>query len=171
MKNKWIITGVLWVAVIFLTFYNASEIKRLKQESEKIESLRMDEEFWQQNSKNISFILAEGEKLFLDIESVDLGFLTVDGRIKNFSSKYNIQNLKIGKQQQSSDADGYVTVDLSFEGSYEDIFKWFKSVKQEMPFLKAKNLKITLNPISNVADLKGLFFFRYRIKTANSAGE
>lgn len=168
MRNKWIITGALWLAVIVLTFYNASEIKRLKYQSEKIESLRMDEEFWQQNSKNIGFIITEGEKLFLEVESVDLGFLTIDDRLKKFSAEWNIQNLKVGKQQISGNANGYVPVDLSFEGSYEDIFKWFQSVKQEMPFLKAKSLKITMNPISDLAVLNGSFFFRYRIKSANS---
>ncbi|MFH2045907.1 MAG: hypothetical protein ABIK92_12260 [Pseudomonadota bacterium] len=167
MRNKWIITGALWLAVIVLTFYNASEIKRLKYQSEKIESLRMDEEFWQQNSKNISFIITEGEKLFLDVESVDLGLLAIDDRLKKLSSKYHLENLKIEKQH-ASESDGYVPVDLSFEGNYEDIYKWFKSVKNDLPFLKPNNLKITMNPISNMTVLNGSFFFRYRIKSANS---
>ncbi|MGB5158495.1 MAG: hypothetical protein WBN77_13790 [Desulfobacterales bacterium] len=167
MKNKWIITGVLWFAVIILTFYNASEIKRLKQESGRIESLHMDTEFWRENSKNIDYIKAEGEKLFFDIESVDMGYLAIDNRLKKLSSEHHLQNHSITKQQVS-EAGGYVPVDLSFEGSYEDIFKWFQSVKNELPFLRAKSIKITINPISNMAALNGSFFFRYRIATANN---
>lgn len=167
MRNKWVITGALWLAVIFLTFYNASEIKRLKFESEKIESLQLDEEFWQQNSKNVTSIMTEGDRLFLDMESVDLGFLTIDNRLKKLSSEYHLQNHTITKQQVN-EAGGYVPVDLSFEGSSEDIFKWFQSVKKELPFLRAKNIKITINPISNMAALNGSFFLRYRIVTANN---
>ncbi len=167
MRNKWIITGALWIAVVFLTFYNASEIKRLKQESEKIESLRMDEEFWQQNSNNISFILAEGKRLSLEVESVDLGFLLIDNRLKTISSEYHLNNLKITKQQATNEGSD-IPVELSFDGSYEDIFKWLQSVKNEMPFLRAKSLKITIDPVSNIAVLNGAFIFRYKITSANS---
>ena len=80
MRNKWILTGFLWSAVVLITLYNASEIKRLKLAREEMETLRMDEQFWQQHSESIAGISAEGNRLFLDIESVDLGLLTIDNR-------------------------------------------------------------------------------------------
>ncbi|RPH49680.1 MAG: hypothetical protein EHM85_13015 [Desulfobacteraceae bacterium] len=162
LRNKWILTGFLWFAVVVITFYNASEIKRLKTAREEMESLRMDEQFWQQHSESISGISEEGNRLFLDIESVDLGLLTIDNLAKKLSSDRHLPPITINRQPITA-SDGQVPVDISFTGSFADAFRWFQTLDNEMPFLKAVNLKISIDPVSNITVTNGSFFFRYRI--------
>jgi len=168
MRNKWILIGFLWLAVCLITFYNASEIKRLKLAREEMETLRMDEQFWQQHSESISGISAEGNRLFLDTESVDLGLLTIDNLIRKLSSDRNLPPVTFNRQPITA-SEGQVPVDLSFMGSFADVFRWFQTLDKEMPFLKAVNLKISIDPVSNKAVTNGSFIFRYRVVQGDSA--
>lgn len=170
MRNKWILTGILWSAVVLITLYNASEIKRLKIAREEMETLRMDEQFWQQHSESISGISAEGNRLFLDVESVDLGLLTIDNRIKKLSSDRHLPPITLNRQAITA-SDGQMPVDISFTGSFTDAFRWFQSLNKEMPFLKAVDLKISIDPVSNKAVTNGSFSFRYKIAHGNGAQE
>ena len=170
MRNKWILTGFLWIAVGLITFYNSSEIKRLKLAREEIETLRMDEQFWKQHSESTAGITAEGNRLFLDVESVDLGLLTIDNHAKKLSSDLSLPPVIINKQPITA-SDGQVPVDISFTGSFADAFRLFKSLNNEMPFLKAVNLRISIDPVSNKAVTTGSYFFRYRIINGDIAQE
>lgn len=170
MRNKWILTGFLWSAVVLITLYNASEIRRLKIAGEEMETLRMDERFWQQHSESISGISAEGNRLFLDIESVDLGILTINNLIKKLSSDLRLPPITLNRQPITA-SDGQAPVDISFTGSFADAFRWFQSLNKEMPFLKAVDLKISIDPVSNKAVTNGSFFFRYKIAHGDGAQE
>ncbi len=170
MRNKWILTGILWSAVVLITWYNASEIKRLKLAREEMETLRMDEQFWQQHSESTAGISAEGNRLFLDVESVDLGFLTIDNRLKKLSSDRRLPPITLNRQAITA-SEGQAPVDVSFTGSFADAFRWFQALNGEMPFLKAVNLKISIDPVSNKAVTTGSFFFRYKIAHGGGAHE
>ena len=168
MRNKWILTGFLWTAVVLITLYNASEIRRLKLGREEMETLRMDEQFWQQHSESIAGISAEGNRLFLDVESVDLGLLTIDNRIKKLSSDRRLPPVTFNRQPITA-SDGQAPVDISFTGSFADAFRWFQALNKEMHFLKAVNLRISIDPVSNKAVTNGSFLFRYRIVHGDGA--
>jgi hypothetical protein len=170
MRNKWILTGIVWSAVILITLYNASEIKRLKLAREEIETLRMDEQFWQQHSESTAGISAEGNRLFLDVESVDLGLLTIGNHAKKLSSDRRLPPITLNRQPITA-LDGQVPVDISFTGSFADAFSWFQALNKEMPFLKAVNLRISIDPVSNKAVTTGSFIFRYRIAHGDGAQE
>ena len=170
MRNKWILTGILWSAVVLITLYNSSEIKRLKIAREEMETLRMDEQFWQQHSESTAGISAEGNRLFLDVESVDLGFLTIDNRLKKLSSDRRLPPITLNRQAITA-SEGQAPVDVSFTGSFADAFRWFQALNKEIPFLKAVNLKISIDPVSNKAVTTGSFFFRYKIAHGGGAQE
>jgi len=170
MRNKWILTAFIWSAVVLITLYNSSEIKRLKLAREEMETLRMDEQFWQQHSESTAGISAEGNRLFLDIESVDLGLLTIDNRIKKLSSDRHLPPVTLNRQPASA-SEGQMPVDISFTGSFTDAFRWFQALNREMPFLKAIDLRISIDPVSNKAVTNGSFFFRYRIANGDGAQE
>lgn len=162
MRNKWILTGFLWFAVVLITLYNAQEINRMRLAREEMETLQMDEQFWKRHSESISGISAEGNRLFINIESVDLGILTINNLIKKLSSDLRLPPVTI-TMQPKTDSDGQLPFDIAFAGSFADAFRWFKTLKKEVPFLKAKNLKISIDPLSGKAATNGSFFFRYRI--------
>jgi|GEM_PF-1823093 len=168
IRNKWILTAFVWSAVVLITLYNSSEIRRLKLAREEIETLRMDEQFWKQHSESTAGISAEGNRLFLDVESVDLGLLTIDNRIKKLSSNHHLPPITLNRQPITA-SEGQVPVDISFTGSFSDAFRWFIILKKEMPFLKAVDLKISIDPVSNKAITNGSFFFRYRIAQVDDA--
>jgi len=170
MRNKWILTAFVWSAVVLITWYNASEIRRLKLAREEMETLRMDEQFWQQHSESTAGISAEGNRLFLDVESVDLGLLTIDNLIKKLSSDRRLPPVTLNKQPVTA-SEGLVPVDISFTGSFADAFRWFQALNQEMPFLKAVNLKISIDPVFNKAVTTGSFSLRYRLKNGDGAQE
>ena len=169
-RNKWILTGIVWSAVVLITLYNSSEIRRLKLAREEIETLRMDEKFWQQHSESISGISAEGNRLFLDVESVDLGLLTIDNRIKKLSSDRHLPPVTLNRQPITA-SEGQVPIDISFTGSFANAFRWFQALNKEMPFLKAVNLKISIDPVFNKAVTNGSFSLRYRITHGDGAQE
>ncbi len=169
-RNKWILTGIVWSAVVLITLYNSSEIRRLKLAREEMETLRMDEKFWQQHSESISGISAEGNRFFLDVESVDLGLLTIDNRIKKLSSDRRLPPVTLNRQPITA-SEGQVPIDISFTGSFADAFRWFQALNKEMPFFKAINLRISIDPVSNKAVTTGSFIFRYRIANGDSAQE
>jgi hypothetical protein len=168
MRNKWILTGFIWFAVIIVTLYNASETRRLKLIREEMETLRMDGQFWLQHSDNLSDISAESNRQFLDVESVDLGLLTISNLAKKISKERRLPPMTINRQPVTV-SDDQVPVDISFTGSFSDAFGWFRSIRNEMPFLKAVNIRISVDPVSNKAVTNGSFFFRYRITEGGGA--
>lgn len=168
MRNKWIIAGLLWCAVVLLTLYNASEIRRLQLAWDETETLRMDEKFWLQHSEGISGLMAECNRLYLTIDSLDLGLLTIDNRLKTISAELRLPPVTLTKQQ-GNESDSQVPVGISFAGSLRNAIKLLKSLKKEMPFLKAKKLRITVDPLTHKAVLDASFILRYR--TGPSIGE
>ena len=135
-----------------------------------METLRMDEQYWQQHSESTAGISAEGNRLFLDVESVDLGLLTIDSRIKKLSSDRHLPPVTLNRQPITA-SEGQAPVDISFTGSFSDAFRWFQALNKEMSFLQAINLRICIDPVSSKAVTNGSFSLRYRITHGDGAQE
>ena len=161
MINKWVITSAFWFAIILLTFYDVSKINQLHAALDEIETLRLDQQFWQRHSEDLDGLVAESKRLYLTVDSVDMGLLTVEYRLKTLSSQLGLPPVTLTKQQ-GNQSESEVPVGISFAGSFGNMFKLLQSIKKDMPFLKAKNIKINVDPFTRKIVLEASFFLKYK---------
>jgi hypothetical protein len=161
MGNKWIITGILWFGIVLLTFYNASKINQLQETLNEAETLKMDQQFWQRHSEEFDKLAAEGKRLYLTTDSPDMGLLTVDHHFKTICMQNGLPAVTVTRQQGNG-SDNELPVGILFAGNSSEALKLLKSIKKEMPYFIAKNIKINVDPIARKVVLDASYILRYR---------
>ena len=122
----------------------------------------MDDIFWSTNAGNISNILAKRDSLMLPIESVRLGFLSVQNKLTELSLKHHFGEIQI-ESFPEQDSGNELPVKLYFQGPFNEILPWLSELKQNIPYISTKHLKITADPFSKQAKFQFLLNFKYRI--------
>lgn len=162
LKNRWIILGLIWVGVFILTYRNSKEINFINLAKKNEEILMRDQQFWRDNSENISIILKKGESAVQRIESVKLGLLSVKNELMTLAIKNGLTHVNMeGMSDKSTESD--IPVEISFKGSFEGAMAWLNAFDQDYPYLKAKSLKILVDRSKKQADFNISFSYRYRI--------
>ena len=162
LKIRWIIICLIWACPLILTHWNINKIAVTMAEIEKEEIFRLDDLFWKNNSGNISKVLTKKDSLALPVESVNFGLLSVENSLKALASKHKFNEVQLESVPgQTSDSSTLLT--LYFEGPFEGILPWLKTLQNELPYLMIRHVKITTDPFSKRAKYQLQFYLRYII--------
>lgn len=142
LKKNWIVLGLVWCLVLGLTQWNMRRIDQIRQEREKIEMAAMDGRFLQENSANISSVLAQRDRLYHPVESLQLGLLAVENRLKTLAAAFQLGAVKFESPQDLS-RPGPLPVDLSFEGSLPRALRWMEKLAEVLPYLPIEQISLT----------------------------
>lgn len=159
---RWIVIFIIWTGATVLTFWNMHKIGLIVTEIQKEEVFRMDDIFWSTNAGNISKILSKKDSIMVPIDSIRLGFLSVENRLTELTLKHHFGEIKIESLSEQSSSNE-LPVKLYFEGQFKEILPWLKELKQNIPYLSTKHLRITAAPFSKQAKFQFLLNFKYRL--------
>ncbi len=165
---RWIIIAVIWTGSLMLTYWNVNKISRISIEIEKEEVFKMDDLFWNYNSGNISQILTKRDSLILPVESIRLGLLTVRNKLTRMTTKYDFNEIQIENNPEQTGGPG-IPIKIQFEGPFKSILPWLNALKIDFPYLVAKHVKITADPVSEQAIFQIWLYLRYKFSDSENA--
>ena len=167
IKERWIVVGLIWAVVIFITCWNINTMDSVGGPGEKIEISRSERQFLKYNSKNISKVLEKRALFQQPVGSLKLGVLSVENQLKVLVAKYDLKEFRTecrpGKTNQGS-----MPVMLSFQGSFNRAMKLLGVFQKDYPYLLIKQVKITPHQADHRATFQILFNYRYRVSSAKS---
>lgn len=168
IKKRWIVVGLIWAVVIFLTCWNINTMDRVRRPGEKIEISRSERQFLQYNSENISKVLEKRALFQQPVESLKLGVLSVENQLKVLVAKYDLKEFRTECRPGKADQ-GSMPVMLSFQGSLDRTLKLLGIIRKDYTYLLIKQMKITPHQADHRARFQILLNYRYRISSAKSA--
>ena len=167
INKRWIVVGLIWAAVIFLTCWNINTMDRLRSPEERIEIFRNERQFLRYNSENISRVLKERALFHQPVESLKLGLLSVENQLQGLATEYALKGFRTechpGKASEEK-----MPFTLSFQGSFERTLKLLVVLKKDYPYLLIKQVKIVPHQPEHNAEFRILFNYRYRVSSGES---
>lgn len=162
LKKGWVIVCLIWACAPILTYWNFNKINIALAEIEREEVFRLDNQFWEYNSDNISEVSAKKEALILAVDSQKLGLLAVEDRLTALISKNKFKGIELESTPAQTGEDG-IHINLNFEGPFKGILPWLHAMQNEHPYLQVRHVKITTDPFSTRASFKFRLYFRYMV--------
>jgi hypothetical protein len=166
-NKRWIVVGIIWAVVIFLTCRNINTMDRVRSPAERIEISRNERQFLQYNSENISRVLKKRALFHQPVESLKLGLLSVENQLQGLVAKYDLKEFRT-ECHPSKASQGSMPVRLSFQGSFERTLKLMGVLQKDYPYLLIKQVKITPHQLEHNAEFNILFDYRYRVSSGES---
>jgi hypothetical protein len=166
--NKWIIIGAVWLSTLGLTYWNVIKIDTIIPAREREEIYQIDELFWKYNANNISKILKEKAGLSHSTESLKLGLIAIENRLREKTEKYHFEDFSVVNHPNKGDGDR-MPVNLSYRGSLKGTVQWLDLLEKEFPFMPVQKIIISTNPPAKEAKVQILLMYRYNIITSENA--
>jgi hypothetical protein len=127
LQTRWIWVACVWVLALGLTWWNCAKIDTLAAAGDINEQLRKELSFQRQNAKRLEQVTAAHEKLFLAVESVDLGVIAVRDRLYALAAAFDLRDLKMSTDMNQA-LDGEIPCTLTLSGPFENIVGFLSAV-------------------------------------------
>jgi hypothetical protein len=161
VKYRWAFFILIWVGVLCFTKLNSDRILEILSNREKIEVLRTDKKFQQKNSGNISRALDRQKLFYNDIESIQLGEVTLNNNIKGLITESGNYDFTMEMGEKSSQ-DNSLPIHMSFNGPLKEGLQALTRMQGEFPFLSFQ--KVSILTVENMNDSKFDIVVNYRYK-------
>jgi hypothetical protein len=127
LRTRWIIAGCVWLLALGLTWWNCAKIDTLAAAREVNEALRKELSFQRQNAKRLEQVTATHERLFLAVESVDLGMIAVRDRLQALAAAFDLRDLKMNTEMNQA-MEGQISCTLALNGPFENVVGFLSAV-------------------------------------------
>lgn len=154
--------ALIWAVPLFLSYWNVGTISATMENIKAHEVFKIDELFWEYNADNVAKILKQKDDLILETVSLKLGILSVQNDLSVLTAQNGFKDVRFVSASESGGVSG-VPIRLSFNGLFEGIFPWLQALKNELPYLMIRELKISTDPVSNLTDFQLELQLRYRL--------
>ena len=141
IKYKWFAFIVIWCGCFLLCFFNIDTINTILDNREIKEILRMDMEFWKQNSKNISKVIEQQRLLNHEVESLKLGIVFLNDAFNGLASDFSLDELRVEMDSKQSQNDS-MPVRTSFKCNLKNGLNAIRKIQAEYAFLPFRSVKI-----------------------------
>ena len=167
-KNRWIMVGLVWAIVLMIDFWNIEKIDQVRELRAQREIFLRDQQFWNNNVKNISQILQRYSSFTQNVESLKLGLLQVENYLKASASSLGLKEVKFVSQTEVA-GEGIVPIKLVFKGSFKAANQWLDKLQKDLPCVWIQNIKVSLDPLAELAAFQVSINYRYNLSLAESA--
>jgi hypothetical protein len=167
-KNRWIIVGFVWACVFMIHFWNIEKIDQIREIRVQREIFLRDQQFWNNNAKNISQILQQYSSFTQHVESLKLGLLQLENNLKASALNLGLKEVKFIRQTETA-AEGIVPVKLVFVGTFKDTSQWLDKIQKDLPCVWIQNIKVSLEPLAEQAKFQVSINYRYTLSIAERA--
>jgi hypothetical protein len=162
----WIAVVVIWLIAIGLTGWNLSSIDAVALTRDQNERLRKEMLFHRQYIGKLETVRQTADALFLPVDSVKLGYLSVQSDLQALSAVFGLEKIKITRPIGQV-TDGQLPITVSFEGSFEGALQFLSSLR-EYPYLPINQSQIkVIADHGEEAAVEISLYFQYRLKQGN----
>jgi hypothetical protein len=167
-KNRWIMVGLVWACVLMIHFWNIEKIDQIRELRAQREIFLRDQQFWNNNAKNISQILQQYSSFTQHTESLKLGLLQLENNLKASALGLGLKEVKFISQTETA-GEGIVPVKLVFNSTFKDASQWLDKIQKDLPCVWIQNIKVSLEPLAEQAKFQVSINYRYTLSFAESA--
>lgn len=165
MNQLWMTVVLIWLIAIGLTGWNFSSIDAVALTRDQNERLRKEMLFHRQYIGKLESVRQTADALFLPVDSVKLGFLSVHSRLQALSAVFGLENVKITRQTGQATHE-QLPISVSFEGPLEGTLQFLASLR-EYPYLPINHTQISVIADRGEAAVEIDLFFQFRLKQGN----
>jgi hypothetical protein len=169
IKYRWVFFILIWAGVFYLTNRNSVTILDILDNRSRIEILRLDKEFWQRNSDNIANVLNQQKSLYQEIESLKIGQVALNDKIKQVVSESGVNDLSLEMDTKKQSQGNSIPVHISFMGPLKGGMEALSRIQSEFSFISFQ--KVSILPESQTGETKFDIFVNYRYKLVTREGQ
>jgi hypothetical protein len=167
-KNRWIMVGLVWAGVLMIDFWNIQQIDQIREIRAQREIFLRDQQFWNNNAKNISQILHRYSSISQRVDSLKLGLLQLENNLKTSALSLGLKEVKYVSQTEMA-GEGMVPIKLIFTGTFEAAGQWLDKLQKDLPCVYIRNIKVSLDPLAEQAKFQVSINYRYSLSLAEGA--
>jgi hypothetical protein len=167
-KNRWIMVGLVWAGVLMIDLWNIEKIDQIREIRTQREIFLRDQQFWNNNAKNISQILQRYSSFTQNVESLKLGLLQLENDLKAGALSLGLKEVKFISQTEMA-GEGRVPIKLVFNGTFKAASQWLDTLQKDFPCVGIQNIKVSLDPLAEQAKFQVSINYRYNLSLAESA--
>jgi hypothetical protein len=167
-KNRWIMVGLVWAGVLMIDLWNIEKIDQIREIRTQREIFLRDQQFWNNNAKNISQILQRYSSFTQNVESLKLGLLQLENDLKAGALSLGLKEVKFISQMEMA-GEGRVPIKLVFNGTFKAASQWLDTLQKDFPCVGIQNIKVSLDPLAEQAKFQVSINYRYNLSLAESA--
>jgi hypothetical protein len=167
-KSRWIMVGLVWAGVLMIDLWNIEKIDQIREIRTQREIFLRDQQFWNNNAKNISQILQRYSSFTQNVESLKLGLLQLENDLKAGALSLGLKEVKFISQMEMA-GEGRVPIKLVFNGTFKATSQWLDTLQKDFPCVGIQNIKVSLDPLAEQAKFQVSINYRYNLSLAESA--
>ena len=167
-KNRWIMVGLVWAGVLMIDLWNIEKIDQVREVRAQREIFLRDQQFWDNNVKNISQILQQYSSFTQSVESLKLGLLQLENNLMASALSLGLKEVKCITQTEIA-GEGKVPIKLDFNGTFKAASQWLDELQKDLPCVYIQNIKVSLDPLAEQAKFQISINYRYTLSLAESA--
>jgi hypothetical protein len=167
LNAYWLTAAGLWMLAIGLTCWNLSTIEAVSMARDNGERLRNEVLFQRQYIGKLEAVRQTAETYALPVDSVQLGFLTVQQQLEALAAVFGLQKVKVARLVGQTDPEQW-PLTVSFEGAFQGTAGFLQALRQ-YPYLNPQRLQVKIAEDSLRASTEIQLVFQFRLKPAESA--
>jgi hypothetical protein len=160
--------GLVWAGVLMIDLWNIEKMDQIREVRAQREIFLRDQQFWNNNVKNISQILHRYSSFTQSVESLKLGLLQLENNLKASALSLGLKEVKFISQAETA-GEGIVPIKLVFIGAFKDASQWLDKIQRDLPCVYIQNIKVSLEPLAEQVKFQVSINYRYTISFAESA--
>jgi len=160
--------GLVWVGVLMIDLWNIEKIDQIREIHAQREIFLRDQQFWNNNVKNISQILQRYSSFTQSVDSLKLGLLQLENNLKVSALSLGLKEVKYISQTEVA-GEGIVPIKLVFDGTFKAASQWLDKLQEDLPCVYIQNIRVSLDPLAEQAKFQISINYRYTLSLAESA--
>jgi hypothetical protein len=161
LRTRWIVLGCVWLAVLGLTGWNLARIDDVAAARRATERLRREVHFQRHNAQRLEQMLARHKALFMDVESLDLGMVSLRDRARALAAAFGIEDLAVDAEMNQIDGDR-IPCRISAMGGFENTVG-FLTALNGYDYLIPRQIMISPVPSAPTVRLEITCFIQFKI--------
>jgi hypothetical protein len=162
MNHFWMAAVFIWLIAIGLTGWNLSTMDAVALKRDQNERVHKEMNFHRQYIDKLESVRQTADTFFLPVDSVKLGFLSVQSHLQALSAVFGLENVKIVRQTGPT-PDTQLPITVSFEGTFEGALQFLSSLR-EYPYLPINHTQIKVIADRGQAAVEINLYFQFRLK-------
>jgi hypothetical protein len=162
INKRWIVVGIIWAVALTINVWNIREMHGIQEARERHVLLKMDEQFLQAHSQDISESRKKRKTFYHSAEALNLGLLTVENELGALVERYELAGVSV-KSRPDQAQGGSVPILLSCRGSLKKVVQCLQTLRRDVAYMPVTQVKIDIGDSGALATCKIRLNYRFKI--------
>ena len=161
LNQRWLMVGVVWLAVFAMTFLNFNKIDAVSQARENCERLRKENLFQKRHTDKLLQVTDLYGEHFKPVASVNLGFEHVRSSMQALAALLGLQNVQIDSQPGQATTEQLEFM-IRMQGPCPKALG-FVTALATYPYLSVQHSRILVDSVADDAEIEIELLFNFKI--------